>query len=67
MHPVLREHYDLSAFLRIAPDLQRARIHRRNGAEMAERFFSEWIPLEQRYFEALQVPQRCDLTLEVEA
>lgn len=63
MHPLLAEHYDLSVFLEIPPELQRQRILRRNGPEMAERFFSAWIPLEQAYFDALQPRQRCDLVL----
>lgn len=66
MHPALAEHYGLSAFLRISPELQRARIERRNDPEARERFFSTWIPLEQRYFEATDPEGRCDLILEVE-
>lgn len=66
MHPALAGYYDLSAFLRISPELQRARIERRNDPEARERFFSTWIPLEQRYFEAMDPEGRCDLILEVE-
>ena len=65
MHPLLADHYDLSVFLRISPDLQRQRILNRNGPGMAERFFSMWIPLETAYFEALDPAGRCDLILEV--
>ena len=65
MHPLLAEHYDLSVFLRISPDLQRQRILNRNGPDMAERFFSMWVPLETAYFEALDPAGRCDLILEV--
>lgn len=64
MHPLLAEHYDLSVFLRISPELQRLRILRRNGPEGAERFFSTWIPLEQLYFDALRPQDRCGLVLE---
>ena len=66
MHPVLAECYDLSAFLRIAPELQRARISVRNTPESAERFFTMWVPLERRYFEAMDPEGRCDLVLEAE-
>lgn len=67
MHPLLADRYDLSVFLRIAPELQRQRIIRRNGSEMAERFFTLWVPLETRYFEAMDPASRCDLILEVNA
>jgi hypothetical protein len=66
MHPDLAAAYDLSAFLRIPPQLQRERIRRRNTPEKQEMFFTRWIPLEQRYFEALDPMGRCDLVLEVE-
>ena len=67
MHPALADSYDLSAFLRIFPALQRSRIQKRNTPEMAERFFNLWIPLEQRYFEKTDAAARCGLILEVEA
>lgn len=67
MHPALASHYDLSAFLRISPEVQKARIHRRNDRSTAERFFSTWIPMERTYFEAMNTADRCDLILEVEA
>lgn len=66
MHPYLADRYDLSAFLHISPELQRARILARNTPEVQERFFSQWIPLEQRYFDAMDTAYRCDLILEVE-
>ena len=65
MHPSLSSFYDLSAFLKISPELQRQRILKRNGPEFAERFFSTWIPLESAYFEALDPASRCNLILEV--
>lgn len=67
MHPDLADCYDLSAFLRISPELQRARVLARNGPEAGKRFFTQWIPLEERYFAALDPAGRCDLVLEVEA
>ena len=67
MHPALAAHYDLAVFLRISPQLQHERILRRNGPEVAERFFTQWIPLEQSYFDALRPAERCDLIWEVEA
>lgn len=66
MHPDLAGYYDLSCFLRIDPRLQAERILRRNGEEMAERFFNLWLPLEARYFDATDAAARCDLILEVD-
>ena len=66
MHPMLADSYDLSAFLRVPPEVQHARVLARNGPEIGERFFTRWIPLEQRYFDALDPAGRCDILLEVE-
>lgn len=65
-HPDLRGCYDLTCFLRISPDAQRCRIRQRNTPELQQRFFNEWIPLEQRYFDAFRIPQTCDIILEAE-
>lgn len=65
MHPDLAALYDFSVFLDICPQLQKERICKRNSAPMAERFFSEWIPLEKTYFSQLRVKERCDLVIEI--
>lgn len=66
MHPLLADSYDLSAFLRVPPEVQRTRVLARNGPEAGARFFTRWIPLEERYFAALDPAGRCDIVLEVE-
>ncbi len=66
MHPELAKYYSLSVFLDISPELQRARIIKRNSPGMAERFFKEWIPLEKVYFEKMQVKERCGLIIRIE-
>lgn len=66
MHPDLRGFYDLSVFLKISPALQQKRIESRNTPEFRRRFFEEWIPLERRYFDCMQVEAACDLLLNVE-
>lgn len=63
LHPDLAGYYDLSVFLEIDPQLQRERLSRRETPESLHRFMSVWIPLEQAYFDALCVPQRCDLRI----
>lgn len=62
-HPLLWRFYDLRVFLTVRPETQAARILRRNGPEKAAIFKSRWIPMEERYFEAFSVPERCDLVL----
>lgn len=63
MHPELADHYDLSVFLDVSPDLQRERIAKRNTPELAKRFHEEWIPMEQLYFSKMGVKERCDLVI----
>ena len=66
MHPALADAYGLSVFLDVSPERQRERILRRNSPAHARRFFSEWIPMEHRYFEAHRPKERCTMTLTVE-
>lgn len=63
MHPDLSPFYDGSLFLEISPALQRARILNRNPS-LAHRFFDEWIPMENAYFAATDLPHRADLCLD---
>ena len=67
MHPEFSGYYDFSAFLDISPELQKERILKRNSTEKAERFFNEWIPLENKYFSATDAKGRCDLVIEIKA
>ncbi|MGI6248238.1 MAG: uridine kinase family protein [Acutalibacteraceae bacterium] len=61
MHPKLMEYYDFTVFMDISPELQKKRIRKRNSPELAERFFSEWIPLEEIYFKKLSVQSKADM------
>lgn len=61
LHPALAEAYDLRVMLKIDAQAQRERIRSRNGEEMLARFVSEWIPLENRYFDATRLEARCDM------
>jgi len=65
MHPLLADYYDLKVFLEVDPKTQRERILRRNGPELAERFFSTWIPMERRYFETMGIREGCQIVLSV--
>lgn len=65
-HPLLRSSYDLRVFLTVEPEDQLQRISQRNGRAEIERFRDMWIPLEERYFSACQVPEHCELIIKVE-
>jgi hypothetical protein len=61
LHPSLAEAYDLKVFLKIEAQEQSQRVLTRNGPEMHKRFISQWIPLENLYFQALKIKDQCDL------
>ena len=60
-HPALDGRYDLRIFLTLRPEAQSARILKRNGAAMHARFMNEWVPLENRYFEAFHILSQSDI------
>ncbi len=66
MHPELEAYYNLSVFLEISPEVQKARIAKRNSPELANRFFTEWIPMEHRYFDGMDVKERCDMIISID-
>ncbi len=65
MHPDLAPYYSLSVFLDIDKTTQKKRILNRNTKELATRFFKEWIPLEDVYFEKTNAKNRCDLIINI--
>lgn len=54
-HPYFGDIYDLRIFCRIEKEEQARRILKRNGQEMLKRFQSQWIPMENRYFETFHI------------
>lgn len=64
-HPALREHYDVRTFLTVDPERQMERIVAREGEEYARVFREKWIPLEEKYFSACGVEERCEYRLEL--
>ena len=60
MHPELIDTYDYKIFVDVDMDKQKQRIINRNNKHQVERFVNEWIPLENRYFEAANLKDRCD-------
>jgi uridine kinase len=63
MHPTLVDNYDLKIFLQIDEKEQSLRILKRNGVFMHKKFLNEWIPMENRYFSAMNIKEQSDLVL----
>ena len=59
-HPQLWNYYGLRLFLTVDPQEQLRRIRLRSGPEALEVFRTRWIPLEEQYFRAFSIPERCD-------
>jgi len=60
LHPYFGDTYDIKIFMELDESEQHRRLMERNQ-NMYSRFVNEWIPLENRYFEAFQIPQKCEL------
>lgn len=65
MRPDLRESYDIKAFVDIDEVEQSRRILKRNGPKVHRMFTDRWIPLENFYFEKLNIQSQCDFTIRV--
>lgn len=63
-HPYFGNIYDLTIFLTVTPELRRARILER-PAVLHQRFFNEWIPMEQQYFEGFSIREKADVIIEL--
>lgn len=62
-HPYFGDVYDLRVFLTVQPEVRRERILKR-PAFLHQRFFEEWIPMEQRYFEHFSIREKADFVLD---
>lgn len=62
MHPDFSRYYNLSVFIEISKETQRERILKRNP-DMAERFFNEWIPMEEEYRNYFKTEEKCDMNM----
>ena len=61
LHPALRHLYDFRIFMDVSPEVQKERIISRDG-DYAQVFFDKWIPLEEKYFSALEIQENSDIT-----
>ena len=62
LHPYFGDIYDLKICLSISPDVQRQRILERPEL-LHKRFFEEWIPMEDRYFDGFRISDNADIIL----
>ena len=59
-HPALFDEYDLRIFLTVDEPERLRRIRERNGEAGLIQFQEKWIPMEERYFSAYGIEDRCD-------
>lgn len=64
LHPYFGDPYDLRIFLSVDKQTQKERILQR-PPYLIDRFFNDWIPMEKRYFDVLQIPERADIRLDM--
>lgn len=64
-HPELWEYYDLHIFTDVDPETQIRRIEARSGTDAARHFAERWIPLEERYFAAFCIKERCEICVRI--
>ena len=60
LHPYFGDIFDLKILLTVEPELQHRRILERPAA-LHQRFFREWIPMENRYLAEFRIREKCDL------
>ena len=63
LHPQYQDIYTLRLLLRTAPQIQDARLRAR-GDRLYRLFQERWLPLEQSYFAARDIPSLCDAVLD---
>ena len=66
-HPALWDFYARRVFLTVDRPEQLRRIEVRDGPSKLQAFREKWIPLEERYFSAFQVEERCDYRLKLDS
>ena len=59
LHPYFDEIYDIKVFLGLNSEEQRRRLLERNPG-LYDRFIEEWVPMENKYFNVFQIPDKCD-------
>ena len=60
LHPYFGDVYDWKVFLSVDTQLQHSRILCR-PPHLHDRFFRDWIPMEQHYFEHFHIAEKCNV------
>ena len=63
-HPYFGDCYDLRIYLQVSEELREERIRKRPPF-LHQRFFEEWIPMEQLYFKTFAIGENSDLSLDL--
>ncbi|MBP3891139.1 MAG: AAA family ATPase [Solobacterium sp.] len=58
--PNLSKYMDYKIFMHVNPEVQIARIKKRNGEKKLVDFKERWIPLEEKYFTTFHIEKICD-------
>lgn len=66
-HPELWDFYDLRVFLTVHPQEQLRRIEKRNGRTGVGLFQDKWIPMEETYFTAYSIQERCEFRFQTDS
>lgn len=61
-HPYFGDPYDLKVFMSVSEEVQHQRILER-PIFLHQRFFQQWIPMEQSYFDGFHIPQNANIQL----
>ncbi len=67
LHPQLVDHWDLTAFAVVSPELQWARLQRRcvGDPEWLRDFQERWLPMERAYEKAFSLREKADFLLDL--
>ncbi|NLN05785.1 MAG: AAA family ATPase [Clostridiaceae bacterium] len=63
LHPLLMPYYDIKVFMTAPKEACLERIRERSGSILLQRFINEWIPMEERYFNHIQIEDKCDFRI----
>lgn len=64
-HQKLFDFYDLRIFFTVDPQEQLRRIQLRNGSSAVTDFIERWIPLEEKYFSAYKIQEKCNFVFQI--
>lgn len=62
-HPLFVKYYDYKVFMNVNETKQINRLEKRNP-KLLSRFINEWIPLEEKYFQTLNVKEQADYLID---